>query len=244
MSSVCKHGTRKTDISSMSSDIYALLPYGGVPTLMHHFDPKTVNALELPPLSVSLSTVARLRPTFEKLEQRRARLATVAPALTFVTKANSTSSSLRPPATTLPKSRDSHRSAKSSSGPAPSRPHQGFQDCLVFYPAASAVIMQRLTAGPPPSSVAESAIAAASRGDVGKMASSAVSGLTQLMKAHGALPSSSTSAASDAKTKSDWIVSSAAKAVWDVSRPRDAEDVKAHLEAAEQGLGSEADRIE
>lgn len=185
------------------------------------------NATDLPPLSVTLSTVARIRPATQR-EDGVPRASSISPpSVTFVAKADSQNSSFRP----TPPSR------LTSPVVSPTRPGQArspakltsartaFQDLLVYYPHSSLTILERLVASPAPSTT----VGAAARGDVGKMATTAVSGLSQLMRSKGP------SVGQGAPETVDWLVTLSAKAEWDVRRAGAEGEVREAVEVAETG---------
>lgn len=105
-----------------------------------------------------------------------------------------------------------------------------FQDLLVFYPHSSLTILERLQVSLAPASTVE----AATRGDVGRIATTAVSGLSQLMKSRGGVVGQGSS-----EKKREWIVGCSAKAEWEVGRDGEGE-VKEMVEFGE-GQGTKAE---
>ncbi|GAA5977579.1 hypothetical protein JCM11641_006869 [Rhodosporidiobolus odoratus] len=171
-----------------TAHVYALNATGGLPQLETHFAEKVINAKELAPLSVGLGTVARVRAPQVRHEGdevpagetgRSKAVGALPPAVAFVHKSDSVLSAFAPPPS-------SHlRSSTASSSPNATT----IQDLAVFHPHLGSATLHRLSlaeAGAPPLSTlataAEGTLAAASRGDVGKLATTAVSGLSQLMK--------------------------------------------------------------
>ncbi|SCV74382.1 BQ2448_6814 [Microbotryum intermedium] len=188
-----------------TTHVYAINPTGGEPDLSSHLQPRVVNEQDLAPLSTSLCTVARIRRglTAEQIKELADSsvdaLLALAPRGVFVPKATSAASSLRPEPLT---------STKSSAGTLS-------QDLLLFCPASASCVLERLQASPAPATATE----AASRGDVGRLASTAVSGLTQLMKSRGGtIPNVTPSATSARSDKKDWQIHATAKAEWSLVR--------------------------
>ncbi|GAA5971307.1 hypothetical protein JCM3765_003558 [Sporobolomyces pararoseus] len=203
-----------------TAHIYAIQPMGGQPNLENHFDPKVKNLNDLPPLSVILSTITRIRPSpspFDELPQ----VSDFFPAFTFVSKADSFASSFRPPSSSF----------SSPAGPARSSSGQiaPLQDLLVFRPTSRSAQLYRLSAVESTPSQTSSAVAAASRGDVGKLATTAVSGLTQLMKSRGGFgglgQTSGGAGIGSREQQKEWIASCNAKAEWQLSRDDGQEDI-------------------
>lgn len=198
-------------------------------SLDRHLGPKTTNLADLAPLSVTLSTLSRLRKRSEDTSDSP-QIDPTPPSLTFVPHAVSTSSSLRPVSARSPVPSTSYPS-RGQPGAARSRESQNeqvglqFRDCIIFYPGAATAVLHRLDARSKPSLTAEGALVAASRGDVGRMASTAVSGLTQLMMNRGGTSPS----ASSKVNQLEWEVSSGIKAAWDVPRWSNDSDVKQHI---------------
>jgi len=199
-----------------TSHVYAILPMGGRPILEHHFDPKVSNLDELPSLSVTLSTIARVRPSSTSTIEDSSQLSSAFPSFTFVAKPDSFASSFRPDRSST--SGFSSRSYSAKIAP--------IQDLLVFHPSHSSAHLHRLSVTdslPSPSS----AVAAASRGEVGKLATTAVSGLSQLMKSRGGFGGNGSTGGNGngvtGDVKREWIVSCSAKAEWNLTRD-DAED--------------------
>ncbi|SCZ98583.1 BZ3500_MvSof-1268-A1-R1_Chr3-1g05479 [Microbotryum saponariae] len=187
-----------------TTHVYALNPTGGRPDLSSHLQPRVVNEQDLAPLSTSLSTIARIRrgltPEQIKEESSVDALLALAPRSVFVPKATSAASSLRPEPL-------SPKTASSTSSLT--------QDLLLFCPASATCVLERLQASPAPATTTE----AASRGDVGRLASTAVSGLTQLMKSRGGATSIATSSTISVRSdKKDWQIRSSAKAEWSLAR--------------------------
>ncbi|KAM0787803.1 hypothetical protein ACM66B_003857 [Microbotryomycetes sp. NB124-2] len=202
--------------------VFPVHPAGGKLDLDQHFGSKVVNPTELPGLSSTVSTVARIRPT--------KRLDLVAtdfppPPTAFVPPhetLTSTVDGLRPVITTQSplKAKSGSRQSSSAGRDAPCH----FQDLLVFQPQESTTLLARISIAPIPTSVTEGALDAASKGDVGRIASTAVSGLTQLMKTRG-LASGAT-----VTSKTEWSTSYSAKASWTISADARGEDAREPLE--------------
>ncbi|KAI5474666.1 WD40/YVTN repeat-like-containing domain containing protein [Pseudohyphozyma bogoriensis] len=217
-----------------TTHIYAIQPFGGKPHLETHFAPKVTNAQELQPLSVSLSTISRIRRSSSPGNPDSF---FSPPSLVFLPKADSHASSFRlsTPSCKAPPSpipnRASMRSPRSPTIPfshsSPSTaPTTTFQDCLLFYPQSGACVLDRLTTFPAPVS-AEGAVAAASRGDVGLLATTAVSGLSQLMKTRGQ---------SAVTPQVEFVVACADKAEWSVARQPGWGDVQDYFDVEGVGL--------
>ncbi|GAA5998121.1 hypothetical protein JCM5350_006679 [Sporobolomyces pararoseus] len=203
-----------------TAHVYAIQPMGGQPNLENHFDPKVTNLNDLPPLSVTLSTITRIRPSpssFDEIPQ----VSDSFPAFTFVSKADSFASSFRPPSSSFSSPADPARSASGKLAP--------LQDLLVFRPSSTTAQLYRLSATESTPSQTSSAVAAASRGDVGKLATTAVSGLTQLMKSRGGFggmgQTLTGSSGGSLEQKKEWIPSCTAKGEWQLARDVDEEDI-------------------
>ncbi|GAA5857480.1 hypothetical protein JCM8547_009293 [Rhodosporidiobolus lusitaniae] len=184
--------------------------------------------------------------------------AVVPPAVVFLPKVDSLQSAFRPappPVSTSPPL--SRFGASPSPSSAQRQQEPTFQDLLVFHAptspppsfdpsssstssasSASATLhrLSLLESAPPPlstlSAAAEGTLAAASRGDVGKLlqsTSTAVSGLSQLMK-RGAAPSSSSALAGGAAAagggKKEWTVGAMTLAGWKVGREKGWREVR------------------
>lgn len=202
-----------------TSHVYAIQPAGGQPIFENHFDPKVSNLDELPSLSITLSTIARVRPSPTATPEDSAYLSSAFPSFTFVPKPDSFASSFRP---------DRPPSSSSSSFRSSAGKVSQIKDLLVFHPSQSSADLHRLSVTdslPSPSS----AVAAASRGEVGKLANTAVSGLTQLMKSRGGFGGNGLSGGAGNRGTGDaereWIVSCNAKAEWKLTRDETEEDV-------------------
>lgn len=202
------------------TDLFAIEPFGGKPQLDNHFGAKITNATDLAPLSVALSTIARIRPSSVRHDEQQPTPFITPPSITFVSKADSLNSSFRPiPSSRLTSpiiapSRPNYRGSPSSMPiPLASSTSAGagttFQDLLVFYPHSSLTILERLQASPAPASTVE----AATRGDVGRIATTAVSGLSQMMKSRGGVVGTGAG-----EEKREWSVGCSAKAEWEVGR--------------------------
>uniref|UniRef100_A0A0K3CNN2 BY PROTMAP: gi/472584930/gb/EMS22505.1/ WD40/YVTN repeat-like-containing domain containing protein [Rhodosporidium toruloides NP11] gi/647400934/emb/CDR46794.1/ RHTO0S13e01904g1_1 [Rhodosporidium t... n=1 Tax=Rhodotorula toruloides TaxID=5286 RepID=A0A0K3CNN2_RHOTO len=213
-----------------TAHVYAVEPNGGVPSLEDHFQPKVANAQELPGLSVPLSSVARIRH----------------PLLAAQTIDEGARQTLRPgPGPVLPVSiafLPKHTSLSSSLAPSPTNkrdlapPSQ--QDLLIFRPSLGSSTLYRLTPveAAPLASATESAV----RGDVGKLATTAVSGLTQMMKTRGAGLLKDglgglTRASEVKEAKKSWSVQMEAVAEWKLAREEGWPEVREEVLAAEVG---------
>ncbi|GAA6012232.1 hypothetical protein JCM11491_007066 [Sporobolomyces phaffii] len=210
-----------------TAHVYAIQPNGGKPDFENHFDPKVKNLHELPPLSVSLSTIARVRPSASPASDEATVLSSTFPSLTFVARADSFASSFRPATSKSdPPSHGATGRSSSFAKPAP------LQDLLVFDPATTVAQLHRLSVSETISSPS-CAVAAASRGDVGKLATTAVSGLTQLMKSRGGLGGFGTSAGAPGAAPTltggeqtrEWVATCSAKAEWRLARDPQDDDV-------------------
>ncbi|GAA5911452.1 uncharacterized protein JCM6883_005761 [Sporobolomyces salmoneus] len=207
-----------------TAHVYAIQPMGGTPSLESHFDPKVKNLNDLPPLSVNLSSIARVRPSSTTLEDISPSSTQIAfPSFAFVSKADSHASSFRPTHSTSSSFSPHLRSASSKSAPV--------QDLLVFYPSSTTAQLHRLSVSQSVASPSSAAVAAASRGDVGKLATTAVSGLTQLMKTRGGFGgigagSGGGGPLNGSEQKKELVPSCSAKAEWQLMREDDEEDVK------------------
>ncbi|CEQ40271.1 SPOSA6832_01880 [Sporobolomyces salmonicolor] len=215
-----------------TTHVYAVQPTGGKPQIDKHFVPKVANMQELPPLSVVLSTIARIRPVAKahespvRLESSSTAAGPAFPSVIFLPKSASFQSSFRP----APLAYSSYPSPRHRSSSVKAPPV--IQDLLIFHPSSSSSVLHRLTALeiPPPTS-AEGAVAAASRGDVGRLATTAVSGLTQLMKSRGGFGGAAGAGPGGeaAQAKRDWTVVAGRKAEWRVARTPGAGEVKEEL---------------
>ncbi|GAA6002430.1 hypothetical protein JCM10207_001115 [Rhodosporidiobolus poonsookiae] len=177
-----------------TAHVYALCPTGGAPNLEEHFSLQVQNARELAPLSVALGAVARVRAPSTQQQQgdgltspalSRGPSQTHSAASSAVERTSTFPSVVfLPPSASLS---STFRPAPASSGSRRALPAQ--QDLLTLHPSSGLATLHRLSpaeAPPPPlatlASAAEGAVAAASRGDVGRLATTAVSGLSQLMR--------------------------------------------------------------
>ncbi|BGP24518.1 hypothetical protein JCM10295v2_003436 [Rhodotorula toruloides] len=213
-----------------TAHVYAVEPNGGVPNLEDHFLPPVANSQELPGLSVPLSSVARIRhpllPVQASDEDARQtlRLAPILPvSLAFPPKHASLASSLAPPS-----------SKKRDLAPPP------LQDLLVFRPSVGSSTLYRLTPieAAPLASVTESAV----HGDVGKFATTAVSGLTQMMKTRGAGLLKDglgglTRTPEGKDAKKSWLVHMEAVAEWKLAREDGWPEVREAVLVADVGQG-------
>ncbi|GAA5942947.1 hypothetical protein JCM3775_001234 [Rhodotorula graminis] len=222
---------------------WAVQPVGGMPRLESHFASQLTNAEELAPLSVALGSVARVRsprPNVVLSSSAGPRAPTHAPlpaAVVFLPKSDSASSALRPP---------------------PSLDHfpPSFQNVLVLHPSTGSATLHRLTAqrSSMPATTTSAAAELVRTGDVGRLASTAVSGLSQLMRsrggallgstasggagAHGPSSGSASSAAAAATTAQErsgsWSVRCAGVAEWAVGRGKGASEVRVEVRALEK----------
>ncbi|GAA5846088.1 hypothetical protein JCM9279_004782 [Rhodotorula babjevae] len=157
-----------------TAHVWAVQPGGGTPRIESHFAPQVNNAEELAPLSVGLGSVARVRQprvNVASSSSSRPRASAYAPmpvAVIFLPKSGSAASSLQPPFTR-------------------ERSPPSFQDVLVLRPSTGSATLHRLTAqrSPPPTTTPSAAADLVRSGDVGRLASTAVSGLSQLMRSRG-----------------------------------------------------------
>ncbi|BGP15977.1 hypothetical protein JCM10213_004794 [Rhodosporidiobolus nylandii] len=227
--------------SKGTAHIYALdVATGGQPNLERHFDAKVANGRELAPLSVQLGTGARVRtpkrPAGEEggedLNRETAGGGAASPAVVFLPKADSAASAFAP--------------APSSSLSGSRRPRQpAFQDLAVFHssaPSGCATLhrLQPVEAPAPPLSTlataAEGTLAAASRGDVGKLATTAVSGLSQLMKR--GTPVAGGAAQQEGRWK-EWAVKGETLAGWRLGREKGWGEVRQPVGESEAEESSE-----
>lgn len=213
--------TGKPELTAFTllKDVYATQPFGGKADFRSHFAPKVANSLELQPLSVTLSTITRIRRSRLDTDDPDARSTTLPPCLSFISKSDSHASSFRssPLSRTpsLPSTAAGLRSPKSPS--LQSSTASALQDCLLFYPQSGTCVLDRLAAAPA-ATVTDGAL------DVGRLATTAVSGLSQLMKNRGQ-PAHTT------PVDPEWAVSCAAKAEWAVARQPGWNDVREELDA-------------
>ncbi|GAA6002197.1 uncharacterized protein JCM10292_000803 [Rhodotorula paludigena] len=211
--------------SKGTAHVYAVEPTGGAPGLVHHFDAKVSNAHALAPLSIALGSVARVQhpplvPSTDSPVAARPRIAPI--AVSFLSKATSASSSAfraDPAAGSAP-----HRSA-----PTP------LQDVLVFRPSLGSASLHRLmpvdASAPAPASPPLLDTKALAAAEVGRLASTAVSGLTQLMKSRGVvLPGGAAREAGGSgrveERKGEWAVRASALAEFRVAREKGWREVK------------------
>lgn len=225
------------------ADVFAVHPAGGQPDMATQYGTKIINATELAPLSVSLNTIARIRPSTKSAQM------VASPQITFVSIAESLTSSFKP---TSPAA---SRQTSPSLSPvhAARRPSKTvgnigrqkdnlvtqvyrLQDALVFQPDEDRVVLARLTAHEASSlSTGGTLAAAASRGDVGRLATTAVSGLTQLMKSRGGQ-----TAPLQQPHKPEFVVGCSAKACWDIKEGSDAEYTGTALEKLDSGFARDS----
>ncbi|GAA5878655.1 hypothetical protein JCM16303_002159 [Sporobolomyces ruberrimus] len=201
---------------------YAIQPMGGNPNLEKHFEPQVQNLTELPPLSINLSTIARVRPSSSAAEDISSSSRSF-PSFAFVPRTDSFASSFRPASKSFTTDPSHPRPGRSSS------PRMvPIQDLLVFDPSSTTAQLHRLSLSELATS-SSSAVAAASRGDVGKLATNAVSGLTQLMKSRGGFGGAGQAggsvATSGGEQKKEWVVKCAPKAEWSLLRNREDGDI-------------------
>lgn len=224
-----------------TAHVYALRPAFGSPDLGRHFGPRAVNAAELPPLSLPLKAIARLRPLLAATSgdsETTAEMPPVsgkafAPSVAFVSSSDSASSIF---------GRDSD-----------SQTHVPAQEVLAFRSSSGVASLFRLepfetVAVSTIASATSDAVTAVSRGDVGKLASTAVSGLTQLMRSRGAglggahgsrfppdgRPKSGSTISTQQSTK--WAIRTNAVADWDLRRRPDWPEIRKVVEPANQAL--------
>ncbi|GAA5854737.1 hypothetical protein JCM3766R1_003265 [Sporobolomyces carnicolor] len=216
-----------------TAHVYAIQPTGGHANLENHFSAHVKNPNDLPSLSVPLSTVARVRPPPPAFDEVPSRLKCF-PSFTFVSKPDSFSSSFRPAGARHPDF--APHLGTTSYEPAP------IQDLLAFHPATSGAQLFRLSPTQVSLTPSSSAVAAASRGDVGTLATTAVSGLTQLMKTRGGLSGIGQSFAdatgagkASNEQRKEWVASCTAKAEWQLSRADDDEDILEDLSFETRG---------
>ena len=224
-----------------TAHLWAVQPGGGTPRIESHLAPQVVNADELAPLSVALGSIARVRQPRTHVNAPSSsspRAPTHAPmpaAVVFLPKSGSTSSALQP-------TRPDDRSPPS------------FQDVLVLRPSTSSATLHRLTAqrSPPPATTPSAAADLVRSGDVGRLASTAVSGLSQLMRSRGGALLGSTAGGSagvpgptgaSARTASGaaaqersgaWSVRCVGVAEWAVGREEGASDVREAVRGVEK----------
>ncbi|BGO94008.1 hypothetical protein NBRC10512_003641 [Rhodotorula toruloides] len=208
-----------------TAHVYAVEPNGGVPNLEDHFQPQVANAQELPGLSVPLSSVARIRHPLlgaqasDEDARQTLRPGPVLPvSIAFLPKSTSLASSLAP---SPMKKRDL----------AP----PSLQDLLIFRPSLGSSTLYRLT--PVETAPLASASESVARGDVGKLATTAVSGLTQMMKTRGAGLLKDglgglTRAPEGKETKKSWSVQMEAVAEWKLAREDEWPEVREEVLAA------------
>ncbi|BGP31941.1 hypothetical protein JCM10296v2_003720 [Rhodotorula toruloides] len=211
-----------------TAHVYAVEPSGGVPNLEDHFKPKVANAQELPGLSVPLSSVARIRhpllsaPSSEEDARRSLHPEPLLPvSIAFIPKSTSLASSLTPWPTN-----------KRDLVP------PSLQDLIIFRPSLGSSTLYRLT--PVETAPLASATESVARGDVGKLATTAVSGLTQMMKTRGAGLLKDglgglTRAPEGKETKKSWSVQTEAVAEWKLAREEGWPEVREELLAAAGG---------
>ncbi|BGP39890.1 hypothetical protein JCM10450v2_003864 [Rhodotorula kratochvilovae] len=205
--------------SKGTAHVFALQPGGGAPRLESHFAPRVRNAEELAPLSVALGSVARVRSPPAPAPGGGGGGAHVAVA--FLSKRTSAASALRP------------APAPAVRGKLAALPP--FQDVLVFRPLSASATLHRLRAVPTPAPASASAAAELARaGEVGRLASTAVSGLTQLMMRRGAAAAAKTGKEEGA---GEWSVRCEGMAEWAVGRERGAKEVR-------EEVGAEIGKVE
>ncbi|KAM0748353.1 hypothetical protein T439DRAFT_79576 [Meredithblackwellia eburnea MCA 4105] len=213
--------------------VYAIQPFGGKPNFSNHFAPRVSNSLELQPLSVTLSTITRIRPSSRESATEESDSypspGSVPASLVFISKSDSLSSSFRhsPHPVTKPVSPPSPHAFLRGGPRSPVTASTNsatpvFQDCAVLYPGTGSCVLSRLTVQ---SGNNLSSFDANGGLDVGRLATTAVSGLSQLMKARG-----------NAAPEPDWVVSCSAKAEWNVARQSGWGEVEEDLtESATEG---------
>ncbi|GAA5910003.1 hypothetical protein JCM8208_006410 [Rhodotorula glutinis] len=232
-----------------TAHVWAIQPGGGAPHLESHFARRVTNADELAPLSVALGSIARVRQPRSSLASPssvgpRAPVHALMPAaVVFLPKSGSASSALQPP-------------------PSRDRSPPSFQDVVVLRPSTGSATLHRLTAqrSSPPATTTSAAADLVRSGDVGRIASTAVSGLSQLMRSRGgALLGSSASGGAGAHGPSSasaragagpgsataaqersgaWSVRCVGVAEWAVGREKGASEVREEVRALEKVEGS------
>ncbi|GAA5981673.1 hypothetical protein JCM10908_004561 [Rhodotorula pacifica] len=230
-----------------TSHVYAIHPAGGLPQLEKHFGPRVTNSNELPPLSLSVRAAVRVRPASannQDLDNPAAVAATSAKTLAarvaFMPRsatATSVFASDEDPALALTRSKRSRAPLEA-------------QDFLVFRPDSGNATLHRLTAqevvaSPSLTTTTTNAVAAASRGEIGKLATTAVSGLTQLMRSRGSnlvggsmpAPPSGRDEANGATEKA-WRVRCRSLAGWDLRKGQDWPEVREVISAPVSGAPS------
>lgn len=225
-----------------TSHIYAIHPAGGLPLLERHFGPHVVNSDTLPPLSLSLRASARVRSSATRGEE------TGVPASTTTSTALSARVAFVPYSVTAASSfAEEEGSAKRRSTASRSPPPLLAQDFLVFHPDGGNATLHRLSpqevvASPSLSTTTTNAVAAASRGEIGKLATTAVSGLTQLMRSRGAnlvggqslsprLERGETTSGSIPGMEKTWKVRCRSLATWDLRKGQDWPEVRESIPA-------------
>lgn len=215
-----------------TAHVWAVQPGGGgTPRLESHFAPQVSNADELAPLSVTLGSVARVRhprpaaaapaasPSAASADLRTRPQAPLPVAVAFVPKRDSAASALRP---TPPRDR-------------PTTTIPAVQDVLVLRPSTGSATLHRLTAqrAPPPATTPGAAAEAVRAGDVGRLASTAVSGLSQLMRSRGGAllggaggPGAAAGGGGAREGNGAWSVRCVGVAEWTVRREEGAGEVK------------------
>ena len=226
-----------------TSHVYAIHPAGGHPLLARHFGPHVVNSDTLPPLSLSLRASARVRSPATRGDE------TGIPASTATSMALSARVAFIPyPVTATSSFGEEEGSAKrrstTSRGPPPPLLAQDF---LVFHPDNGNATLHRLSpqevvASPSLSTTTTNAVAAASRGEIGKLATTAVSGLTQLMRSRGAnlvggqtvsprLERGEAGSSSSSGMEKTWKVRCCSLAAWDLRKGQDWPEVRESIPA-------------
>ncbi|GAA6048287.1 hypothetical protein JCM3770_006521 [Rhodotorula araucariae] len=216
-----------------TAHVFALQPGGGAPQLASHFGPRVRNADELAPLSVALGSIARVRspPSATPGAPRATRPPAV---VAFLPQRDSAASALRPTPVPVPAAgRNSHSytaavaAAAAAAAAVGAPPLPPFQDALILRPAAAAATLHRLSVSRAPSPLAATTELARA-GDVARLASTAASALTQLMKSRGGplLGAGGAGTTQDDGAAREWAVKCVAMAEWVVGRDGGAKEVR------------------
>lgn len=226
-----------------TSHIYTIHPAGGLPLLENHFSPHVVNSDTLPPLSLSLRASARVRSPANLGDQFGSPASTTSGAslsarVAFIPHLVTAASSL------VEEEGSAKRRSTASRDPPPPLLAQDF---LVFHPESGNATLHRLSpqevvASPSLSTTTTNAVAAASRGEIGKLATTAVSGLTQLMRSRGAnlvggqtlsprFERGEVASGSTAGMEKTWKVRCRSLAGWDLRKGQDWPEVRESIPA-------------
>lgn len=228
--------------SKGTSHVYAIHPAGGLPLLERHFGPHVVNSDTLPPLSLSLRASARVRSPATRGDE------TGISASTATSAALSARVAFIPyPVTAASSFAEEEGLAKRRSTASRGPPPLLAQDFLVFHPDSGNATLHRLSpqevvASPSLSTTTTNAVAAASRGEIGKLATTAVSGLTQLMRSRGAnlvggqtlsprLERGEAASSSSSGVEKTWKVRCRSLAAWDLRKGQDWPEVREGIPA-------------